>query len=174
MIDPVLLAFATETAGRTYGHAVNWGTAGQLLSEPRRPDTDCSITAAAVLWHLYGDSVLRIWPDLMITDAAHPFSPVHAAVLAGLADWVDAPPPGAWCLVQGWRALEAGRVPNGGPRPNGHTFLYRQLHVPLLGAGLLLNANTSRPWVREVEWDELIAPYRAGVKLARLRLEGLA
>lgn len=135
------------------------------------PDTDCSRLVADTLARLHGERVEahEVWADLMIRDDARPWSNIERIVAEGWGDWVDAPPPGRWCVFQGWRALTGGRVPRPSPKPNGHTGFFRELQVPLMGAGVVVEANTVKPWARRLTWGEVRGKYAAGCRVVALR-----
>lgn len=158
-------AFARELGGKTYGHP----SRADMAAGDRRTITNCSVGSAEVLVSVYGERVRGEWKALMISDPSQPFSPVDAVERLGIGRRCDTPRSGCWHLVQGWRVLDGnGWVPSPGPDPNGHAFFYYEPPAPTPGAGMLVNANTTRPWARRLTWGEARGPYRAGVELAAL------
>lgn len=152
----LVLAFAEATAGKVYGPG-------------GRTSTNCCIAVEDVLALLYGDRVRQQHAAFMVLDPSQPFSPADACAELGIGRLVDTPVHGRWHVVQGWRALDGnGWVPDPSPSPNGHTFLFYEPASGVPGAGRLLNANTTRPWVLPRTWGEARGPYRAGVRLAVL------
>lgn len=155
----VLAAAVGALGGRVYGHTGDGST-------------DCSRAAFAILGSLYP----RLdWeserPALMIFDASQPFSPIDAVVRLGAAKRVTDPEPSSWSLVQGWRKLDplTGWVPNPSPSPNGHVFLWWEPPAVAVDLrGVVVEANTRRPWLRLLDWSEQVKPYRAGVEIAKL------
>lgn len=157
--DALLLkASARELGGKVYGHT-------------GATTTNCCRAVELILVELYGDAVRSSeHPALMVMDPSQPFSPVDACVRLGIGERVDEPLAGRWHVVQGWRTLnEYGHVPNPSPSPNGHTFLFYRCRPPEVGGDILVNANTSRPWVRDINWGDAKAPYHAGVELCVLK-----
>lgn len=158
-------AIARELGGKVYGHP----SRRDMRAGVQRTVTNCSVAVAEILAAVYGERVRDEWEALMVGDPSQPFSPIDAVVRLGIGERTDSPRPGCWSVVQGWRKLDSnGWVPNPSPVPNGHVLLWYEPPSVDLGAGILVNANTSRPWGKRLTWGEVRGMYPAGVELAAL------
>lgn len=91
-----ILAAASRYVARPYGHPAS------------RVDTsciDCSTLTAHVLDDVFGLS-MAAWLDVVVADAARPWSPIERAFVDG---WGEAAPDGpvwsGWHLIQAWRDI---------------------------------------------------------------------
>jgi hypothetical protein len=126
--------------------------------------TDCSRLVYAVLVELYGERVEAERAALMLWQGQPPWSPVEAVEKLGIATPTDQPWPGQWHLVQGWQSLE--------PLRGGHSFYWYEPPIPLAGVhGVQVQANLGVGAFVEADqsWEQQVARYHAGVRLAVLR-----
>ena len=130
--------------GRKYGHTGD--------------DTqDCVRFAEAILVSAFPD--LR-WDGthsaMMIQDVAEPFSNITALARLGFPQ-VQAPEPGSFHLVQGWRSLSP---------PGGHCFLWWEPEGPVVSEPMILEATSATTdWYRPAVWADVVARYPAGLRL---------
>ena len=144
---------------------------------PADPNDDlCCVYAQAVLADVYGLGVItratnaewRIWKG------ESPWSPILAAVRAGIASAHSLPPAGGRPLVvgavhlcQGWRGTPLA------PGVTGHTWLWyaatERTGYRLDSAGAPYRTAPGAE-CRLTTWAELAAPYVGGVAVAALRL----
>lgn len=164
-------------------------TAARAIVAARVGYPCCEFTARTLILaydlpHTLGDAWGR---DMNIRDPARPWSPMDAALAAPGGEVVDAPVPGRWHLVQGWRRLTIdGRVPPLEPQPrrNGHAWFWWAL-TPERGWALESDVTLGIRWMgihlgtrpRDGEddlcgpgdsWAERIEPFAAGVQLVAL------
>lgn len=151
--EVLLEAFVYCTGGEAYG-----------------TDTDCVRAVLEVLEYQYGRFTEAARKDVLIShgDLAHPWSGAVAVVehVPGAMN-VERPVPGRVHFLQGWRALNDGRIPSPPVKgPNGHAgFLYAHPD----GQVRFVNANIKgSPWVRKTTWQAIRDTYLAGVRLVAL------
>ena len=124
----------------------------------------CCSYVERVIGQAYGSAVARapgsmwnLWhPDV------DPWSPVTAAVQAGVGVSTSEPVPGAWHVAQGWRTIPSAEG-------SGHTWF---LFVPAQGGDDVLVADSvltrpAAPWY--TKWSALKREFSHGIALARLR-----
>ncbi len=148
--------------------------AARVVDPLAAEDRPCCVYAHRVLALAYG----LPWEDLTswhLWDVARPWSPVEAAVRAGVGSCPGLPPaapitlPDRWHLCQGWRGTP------GAPGVTGHTWLWRDLGG---GRGLRLDCAEAQwrpaPYHQEAieRWADRVAPYKGGVAVAVLRRLG--
>ena len=133
--------------------------------DPRDPAELCCVAARLLCVDLYGADRVDRAPlaDWHLWSTARPWSPVEAAIAAGVAEGpIDeraTPGPGVW-LVQVWR----GAGPTGGG--TGHTLVWIG---GADGAGWQLDGVEGRAYdLRVRSWTEVVADGRWGVRAARL------
>ncbi len=150
MIDirTILLESALDVGlGRKYGHT-------------GIDSVDCVTFAEAVLINSY--PMINWAPlhrDLMIRDAARPWSNVEALFAEGFRE-VSAPEAGRFHYVQGWRSLA--------PLSGGHCFLWWESLAPALASKIMESTNATSDWYRPMSWAVQSAKFGAGVRLAVL------
>ncbi len=174
-----------------YGHAASypWPVPGVgTINAPGQYDDCCTFVESLCVRAFELGRPGFTWghhrhDQMMVSDPKHPFSPVTAAIEAGIADEADAV--GPWTLVQAWRQKWKG----------GHTFLVVD-HDPATDRVLILESNKGfgldgpgfralgsldkldcRPpdWWNRAEswtWEKVVQtyPYR---RMARLQVTGL-
>lgn len=138
MVDPILDA-ALELLGHPY-------TRGAALEQRQ---VDCTVFARAVVERVYpgalSTSALR--RDLVVADAARPWSVITGAEQAGLGRVAVAPSDGRWHLCQGWVGLVQGKV---GKESRGHAWLWWGGED-----GRILEATPMRrSWWRAMRWED--------------------
>jgi len=114
--------------------------------------TDCSRFAFAVLCDVYGAE--RVQPrhaELHLNvPASRPWANIEALCELGLGREVDTPCPG-WHYCQGWSGLEGGEIVRGS---RGHTTLFFQPPLPVIGPGFVLQATPlAPPWCNDRTWE---------------------
>jgi hypothetical protein len=138
MTDPIL-----DAALELLGHPYTRGASLELRQ------VDCTVFARAILERVYPatrwTSAQR--RDLVVADAARPWSAMSALEAVGLGRQVAAPGVGRWHLCQGWIGLSQGRAV---ATSRGHCWLW------LGGAdGRILEATPMRrPWWRTTTWED--------------------
>jgi hypothetical protein len=148
--------------------------AAEVLAKWDDPtDDECCVFVQAVIERAFklapADAKLTgLW---RIFDVARPWSPVEAAVLAGVALGSPSLPPakgsptvGRWHVCQGWRGVP------GAKGVTGHTFLWAEV-AP--GYGVCLDASDKRPPDRTLagirSWASRSAEFVGGVAIVPLR-----
>ena len=141
---------------------VEWGLGDRRV-------TNCSTLTTSPLTSVFPDCpwTLTEYGDLQVFGDRlpdHPDSPIQAAVRMKVAREVTDPPPGQWCLVQGWRTFDPS-----GPRYSGHAFLVR---TDREGDGITVLEASSRngigPRYRRTTWTDLRGEYPHSVHLGVL------
>ena len=134
-------------------HAVIWqylaGWEYRTIPDIRQRQTNCCIAVELILKALRPDGQwsTQTHADLMILDAARPWSPIDAIEAAGIGSRVDAPVPGRWHLVQFWRDPVA--------LTNGHTILWYQSPLAFISEGYVAEAtDASVQWFRKTTLSE--------------------
>jgi hypothetical protein len=119
---------------------------------------DCVIFAEAILHSSYPEiDWSGTHADLMILDAARPFSNVEALVGLGFRE-VPELVPGRWHYCQGWRKNGAG-----------HCFLIWSPPSPEPGRPYKLEATNARSdWYAPTDWTRESSRYGAGLRLVLL------
>jgi hypothetical protein len=135
-------------------------------------DTDaeraCCCYAQAVIERWAGlppatGTLLAMW---RIFEGQGPWSPVHAAVQAGVSEQLAVlshlgPVPERWHLVQGWRGTPFA------PGVTGHTFLWR---ASTATHGWQLDSVIGRgPDMRPRAWADVVREFKGGLAIAVLR-----
>jgi hypothetical protein len=146
VIDPVTSA-ALELLGYPY----------VTPARPGHREVDCCTLAERILHRVYPSAPWsrRTHVDFMIShgDRTRPFSPVDAAVEAGVGQAVDELVAGRWHLVQGWRRLDvSGRIVPGAS--TGHTFLFLAGAFDAVDGHVLEATNLNHAWWRAVRWAD--------------------
>jgi len=146
----------------------------RYAAAPVQNSDQCCVFARLVLVGLYGESVVNRAPVSAwhLWDVARPWSPVEAAVQAGItlsATYAPAPPVprvGALHQIQGWRGTP------GAAGVTGHTWLWwatSATHGYQIDAAAAPYRMAPGVEVRLRRWADVIAPYQYGVAIAALR-----
>ena len=86
-------------------------------------ETNCCIATEQIMMEYFGAKFTREeHRDLMILDAARPWSPIDAVVSAGIGIAVDKPIPGRYHMMQRWRSTD--------PLECGHSLIYFEAPTP--------------------------------------------
>lgn len=166
MSDPILVA-ASRWCGVPYGTPKSRGDFSTI---------NCSVLTARVLEAVHGTLTQDEWMDIVVGDAARPWSPIELA-RSRFGSEVTAPVPARWHLLQGWRTIPT----------SGHAMLawcagsYLNVLEAQKGYGVRWRGASSSAkdplnlaTAHQVSWVTLLADYPAGVRLAVLGAVPLA